>query len=79
MSEMRNPESASAPFRPEEIDHLDEYMQQKMDADELKIFKSRLTVTLKMLKLQQRLCQERIDLVRDMIDETDFQIEDLSY
>ena len=35
MSEMRNPESASAPFRPEEIDHLDEYMQQKMDADEL--------------------------------------------
>lgn len=68
----------SLPFSPEEIDRLDLIMQEKMDLDELARLKSRLTATLKEMKIQQRLCQARIDVVRDMIDETDYLIDDLS-
>ncbi len=78
MEEMQREILDSEPFRPEEIVHLEEYMQPNMSIKELNSFKNRLNATLKMLKIQQRLCEDRIDLVRDMIDETDFVIEDLS-
>ena len=78
MSETGNPGFDSVPFSPQEIDRLDVYMQQNMSVEELNAFKNKLNVTLKALKLLQRLTQERIDRVRDMIDETDYLIEDLS-
>ena len=78
MEEMQRNFLYSEPFRPEEISHLKEYMQPNMSIEELTGFKNRLNATLKVLKIQQRLCEERIDLVRDMIDETDFVMEDLS-
>ena len=65
-------------FAPEEIDDLDAFMPEKMNLEELTRFKKKLAASLKEMKLQERLCRERIDLLRDMIDETDYLFEDLS-
>ena len=63
---------------PEEIDDLDAFVPDKMNLEELTLFKKKLAATLKEMKLQERLCKERINLLRDMIDETDYLFEDLS-
>ena len=65
-------------FAPEEIDDLDVFVPEKMNLEELTRFKKKLAATLREMKLQERLCRERIDLLRDMIDETDYLFEDLS-
>ena len=74
---MLRDESAAETFTPEEIDDLESFMPEKMDLEELTRFKKKLAASLKEMKLQERLCRERIDLLRDMIDETDFMLEDL--
>ena len=65
-------------FSPEEIDDLEGCVPENMSLEELTQFKKKLTATLKEMKLQERLCRERIDLLRDMIDETDYVIDDMS-
>lgn len=62
-------------FKPEEIDSL--YVPENANLEELARFGKRLKATLKEMKQQERLCKERIDLLRDMIDETDFLLEDM--
>ena len=49
-----------------------------MSLEELTRFKKKLDATLKAMKIQERVNRERMDLLRDMIDETDFTIEDKS-
>ena len=66
-------------FEPDEIDELpDSFVPEKMDLEELTRFKKKLSATLKALKVQERVNRERMDLLRDLIDETDFAIEDMS-
>ena len=66
-------------FEPDEIDELpDSFVPEKMDLDELNRFKKKLAATLKALKVQERVNRERMDLLRDLIDETDFAIDDMS-
>ena len=62
-------------FTPEEIDCLE--VPENIDPDDLALFSRKLKATLKEMKLQERLCRERIDLLRDMIDETDFMLDDM--
>ena len=50
---------------------------ENIGADDLALFSKKLKATLKDMKLQERLCRERIDLLRDMIDETDFMLDDM--
>ena len=70
---------AGAVFGPDEIDELpDSFVPEKMDLDELNRFKKKLAATLKALKVQERVNRERMDLLRDLIDETDFAIDDMS-
>ena len=69
----------SEAFAPDEIDSLpDTFVPEKMSVEELTRFKKKLTATVKALKVQERVNRERIDLLRDLIDETDFAIEDMS-
>ena len=65
-------------FTPEEIDDLDVFVPEKMNLEELTRFMKKLEATLREVKLQERVCRERINLLRDMIDETDYLFEDLS-
>lgn len=65
-------------FEPEEIDDLESFVPEQMTLEELTRFKKKLDATLKAMKIQERLNRERMDLLRDMIDETDFTIEDKS-
>ena len=65
-------------WTPEEIDDLDVFVPEKMNLEELTRFKKKLEATLREVKLQERVCRERINLLRDMIDETDYLFEDLS-
>ena len=66
-------------FDPDEIDELpDSFVPEKMDLEELNRFKKKLAATLKALKVQERVNRERMDLLRDLIDETDFAIDDMS-
>ena len=62
-------------FTPEEIDCLE--VPENIGADDLALFSKKLKATLKEMKLQERLCRERIDILRDMIDDTDFMLEDM--
>ena len=62
-------------FTPEEIDRLE--VPENIGAEDLALFSKKLKATLKEMKLQERLCRERIDLLRDMIDETDFLLDDM--
>lgn len=62
-------------FTPEEIDCLE--VPENIGADDLALFNRKLKATLKEMKLQERLCKERIDILRDMIDDTDFMLEDM--
>ena len=62
-------------FTPEEIDCLE--VPENIGADDLALFNKKLKATLKEMKLQERLCKERIDILRDMIDDTDFMLEDM--
>ena len=64
-------------FTPEEIDDLDVFMPEKMDREELTAFKKKLDASLREMKSQERLCRERINLLRDMIDEVDYLFDDL--
>ena len=71
--------NADEAFDPEEIDSLPEsFVPEKMTPEELNLFRKKLGATLKALKIQERVNRERMDLLRDLIDETDFAIEDLS-
>ena len=63
---------------PEEIDTLDGCVPEKMNREELTAFRGKLQATLKEMKIQERLCRERINVLRDMIDETDYAIDDLT-
>lgn len=66
-------------FDPEEIDGLPEsFVPEKMSPEELDRFRKKLGATLKALKLRERVNRERIDLLRDLIDEADFAIEERS-
>ena len=65
-------------FEPEEIDDLESFVPEQMSLEELTRFKKKLDATLKAMKIQERVNRERMDLLRDMIDETDFTIEDRS-
>ena len=65
-------------FSPEEIDDLDGCVPENMSLEELTRFKEKLSATLKEMKVQERLCKERINVLRDMIDETDYVIDDMS-
>ena len=65
-------------FEPEEIDDLESFVPEQMSLEELTRFKKKLDATLKAMKIQERVNRERMDLLRDMIDETDFTIEDKS-
>ena len=65
----------SETFSPEEIDCLE--VPENIGADDLALFSKKLKATLKEMKLQERLCRERIDILRDMIDDTDFMLEDM--
>ena len=62
----------------EEIDDLESFVPEQMSLEELTRFKKKLDATLKAMKIQERVNRERMDLLRDMIDETDFTIEDKS-
>jgi len=62
-------------FTPEEIDCLE--VPENISPEDLAMFSKKLKATLKEMKLQERLCRERMDLLRDMIDETDFLLEDM--
>ncbi len=75
---MLKDDSGTETFSPEEIDDLESFVPEKMDLEELIRFKKKLTATLKEMKVQERINRERMDLLRDMIDETDFTIEDRS-
>ena len=69
----------SETFTPDEIDELpDSFVPEKMSLEELTRFQKKLTATLKALKIQERVNRERMDLLRDLIDETDFAIDDMS-
>ena len=70
-------DSGAELFTPEEIDDLEAFLPDQMDHEQLTRFSKKLKATLKDMKLQERLCRERIDLLRDMIDETDFMLEDM--
>ena len=65
-------------FSPEEIDDLDGCVPENMNLEELTRFREKLSATLKEMKVQERLCKERISVLRDMIDETDYVIDDMS-
>ena len=52
-------------------------MPEKMDREELSGFKKKLAATLKAMKIQERVNRERMDLLRDLIDETDYVLDDL--
>ncbi len=72
-------DDGSEVFAPEEIDELPEtFVPEKMSLEELARFKKKLAATGKALKLQERLNRERMDVLRDLIDETDFAIEEKS-
>ena len=72
-------DDGSEAFTPDEIDELpDTFVPEKMNLEELTIFKKKLAATVKALKIQERVNRERMDLLRDLIDETDFAIEDIS-
>lgn len=67
----------SEAFAPDEIDSLpDTFVPERMSLEELTLFKKKLAVTVKALKIQERVNRERMDLLRDLIDETDFAIEE---
>lgn len=59
-------------FTPEEVDDLDSFVPEKMNREELTLFRKKLAATLKEMKIQEKLNRERMDLLRDMIDETDY-------
>ena len=63
-------------FTPEEIDCLE--VPEHISPEGLALFSKKLKTTLKEMKMQERLCRERIDLLRDLIDDTDFMLEELS-
>ena len=61
-----------------QIDELpDSFVPEKMDREELSGFKKKLAATLKAMKIQERVNRERMDLLRDLIDETDYVLDDL--
>ena len=62
-------------FTPEEIDLLE--VPENISPEDLALFSKKLKASLREMKLQERVCRERIDLLRDMIDETDFMLEDM--
>lgn len=62
-------------FTPEEIDLLE--VPENISPEDLALFSKKLKATLREMKLQERLCKERIDVLRDMIDDTDFMLEDM--
>ena len=67
----------SEAFAPDEIDSLpDTFVPERMSLEELTLFKKKLAATVKALKIQERVNRERMDLLRDLIDETDFAIEE---
>ena len=67
----------SEAFAPDEIDSLpDTFVPENMSVEELNLLKKKLAATVKALKIQERVNRERMDLLRDLIDETDFAIED---
>ena len=63
-------------FTPDEIDCLE--VPEHISPEDLALFSKKLKATLKEMKAQERLCRERIDLLRDLIDDTDFMMEELS-
>lgn len=65
-------------FTPEEVDDLESFAPEKMNLEELTLFKKKLAATLKAMKIQERINRERMDLLRDMIDDTDFMLEELT-
>ncbi len=66
-------------FGPDEIDELpDSFVPEKMNPEELARFRKKLSATLKALKVQERVNRERMDLLRDLIDEADFAIDEMS-
>ena len=70
---------SSEAFTPDEIDSLpDAFIPEKMSLEELTLFRKKLASTMKALKIQERVNRERMDLLRDLIDDTDFAIEDMS-
>jgi len=74
---LQNELSGAEVLTPEEIDDLESFVPEKMTRDELVLFKKKLAASLKEMKVQKRLCEERIDLLRDMIDETDYILDEL--
>ena len=62
-------------FTPEEIDLLE--VPENISPEDLALFSKKLKASLREMKLQERVCRERIDLLRDMIDDTDFMLEDM--
>ena len=66
-------------FDPEEIDSLPEsFVPEKMTPEELNLFRKKLGATMKALKIREKINRERMDLLRDLIDEVDFAIEEMS-
>ena len=51
---------------------------EKMTPEELNLFRKKLGATMKALKIREKINRERMDLLRDLIDETDFAIDDMS-
>jgi len=74
---LQNELSGAEVLTPEEIDDLESFVPEKMTRDELVLFKKKLAASLKEMKVQKRLCEERNDLLRDMIDETDYILDEL--
>ena len=65
-------------FTPEEIDDLGSFVPEKMTREELTLFRKKLAATLKEMKNLERLNRERMDMLRDMIDETDYIFDEMS-
>ena len=73
-----NTENANDLFDADEIDRMEAAMLDRMNAEELKAYISRINRTLKAIKMREQLWKQRTNILLDMKEEAEYLIEDLS-